>query len=60
MTQSDVVNYLINTSEELKNTYEIYQSLLYSLKNNKINELESTLNNKESKCLTIWKNQLKH
>lgn len=59
MTQSDIVNYLINTSEELKNTYEIYQSLLYSLKNNKINELEKTLNNKDIKVSDYMKKSIK-
>jgi len=59
MTQSDVVNYLINTDIELKNTYEIYQSLLYSLKNNKINELENTLNNKNIKISDYMKKSIK-
>ena len=44
MTQSDVVNYLINIDKELLNTYEIYQRILYSIKNNKYNELEIILN----------------
>ena len=30
-TQSDVVNYLINTDEELKQTYLLYQDILYSI-----------------------------
>ena len=34
MTQSDVVNYLININVQLKETYEIYQTILYSLKTN--------------------------
>ena len=34
MTQSDIVDYLINVNKELNETYEVYQSLLYSLKHN--------------------------
>lgn len=33
MTQSFIVNYLINIDKELLNTYEIYQNILYSIKN---------------------------
>ena len=32
MTQSDVVDYLVNTDEQLKQTYLIYQKILYALK----------------------------
>ena len=46
MTQSSVVNYLINLDKELLNTYEIYQNILYSIKNNKYKELETILNDK--------------
>ena len=44
MTQSDVVNYLININVQLKETYETYQILLYSLKNNNYIQLEKILN----------------
>ena len=43
MTQSDVVNYLISTSDELRETYEVYQNILYAIKNNKYNDLKNTL-----------------
>lgn len=43
MTQSDVVNYLISTSDELRETYEVYQNILYGIKNNKYNDLKNTL-----------------
>ena len=39
MTQSDIVNYLINISSKLNETYEVYQNILYAIKNNKYNEL---------------------
>jgi transposase len=31
MTQQDIVSYLLNTNEELNETYQIYQSILYSV-----------------------------
>lgn len=34
MTQSDIVDYLINIDKELKQTYLIYQDILYSFKAN--------------------------
>ena len=53
MTQSSVVNYLINIDKELLNTYEVYQNILYSIKNNKYNELEIILNNK-NECISSY------
>ena len=31
MTEVDVVDYILNQNEELKNTYDLYQNLLYAL-----------------------------
>lgn len=59
MTQSDVVNYLININSQLKTTYEVYQSLLYALKNNKYNELENTLNTKYNNVSDYMKTSIK-
>ena len=59
MTQSDVVNYLININEQLKATYEIYQNILYSLKYNKINELELILNDKDLRISNYMKTSVK-
>ena len=59
MTQSDVVNYLININEQLKATYEIYQNILYSLKYNKINELELILNDKDLRISDYMKTSVK-
>ena len=36
MTTIDVVDYLINIDEELKQTYLIYQDILHSLKKKKL------------------------
>ena len=59
MTQSGVVDYLINTNEQLKETYEIYQNILYSLKNNNYNQLEIILNNKNDKISNYMKTSIK-
>ena len=59
MTQSDVVNYLINTHIELKETYEIYQNILYSIKSNKYNDLEIILNNTNDKISSYMKTSVK-
>ena len=59
MTQSDVVSYLINTNVELKETYEIYQNILYSIKNNKYNNLEIILNKTSNKISSYMKTSVK-
>ena len=59
MTQSDAVSYLINTHVELKETYEIYQNILYSIKNNKYNNLEIILNNTNNKISSYMKISVK-
>ena len=33
MTETDVVNYLTEINKELDNTYQLYQDLLYAIKN---------------------------
>ena len=59
MTQSEVVSYLINTDVELKETYEIYQNILYSIKNNKYNNLEIILNKTSNKISSYMKTSVK-
>jgi len=59
MTQSSIVNYLINIDKELLNTYEIYQNILYSIKNNKYNELETILNNNNNNISNYMKKPIK-
>jgi len=59
MTQSDVVNYLINTSDELKETYEVYQNILYAIKNNKYNDLKTTLNSNYKNISSYMKTSIK-
>lgn len=48
MTEVDVVNYLINLNSEFKETYLIYQDLLYAFKNNDKVKLELALSNSYS------------
>ena len=45
MTQSDVVDYLVNTDEQLKQTYLIYQKILYALKKKDYIYLKQSLAN---------------
>ncbi len=59
MTQSDVVNYLINTNDKLKETYEVYQNILYALKHNNYLYLETTLNTKYTKISSYMKKSIK-
>ena len=49
MTEVDIVEYLINTNEELKNTYQVYQDLLYAFQHNNYKVLRSSLNNNYGK-----------
>ena len=49
MTEVDVVDYLINSNEELKNTYQVYQDLLYAFQHNDFKVLQSSLNNNYGK-----------
>ena len=59
MTQVDVVNYLINTNEELKQTYLIYQEILYSFKKKDFKKLKQTLGNTNTKISNYMKTSIK-
>lgn len=59
MTQSDVVDYLINTNEELKQTYLIYQDILYCLKIKDFNKLKQILSNYSPKISNYMKTSIK-
>lgn len=45
MTEVDVVDYIINSNQELKNTYQVYQDLLYAFQHNDFNVLNVSLSN---------------
>lgn len=59
MTQQDVVDYLINTSEELKQTYDVYQNLLLALQNKSYNELKQVLDTNNDKVSSYMKISIK-
>ena len=59
MTQSSVVDYLINIDKQLLHTYEIYQNILYSIKNNKYLELKRILNNNYENISSYMKKSVK-
>jgi transposase len=55
MCEEDVVNYLLELSKELKDTYELYQDLLHSIKNKNIDQFEYILDNVEKEYPNISK-----
>ena len=59
MTQQDVVNYLINTSEKLRQTYEVYQNILSAIQTNNYLELEKALNTQNDKISNYMKTSIK-
>lgn len=59
MTEADIVNFLINLDEELKQTYLVYQDLLYSLKNKKYDLLKHTLSNYKHNISSYMKTSIK-
>ncbi|MGM9877407.1 MAG: ISL3 family transposase [Bacilli bacterium] len=59
MTQQDVVNYLINTSEKLRQTYEVYQNILSAIQSNNYLELEKALNTQNDKISSYMKTSIK-
>lgn len=59
MTQSDIVDYLINVGKELNETYEVYQSLLYSLKYNEYHLVEATLSKQHNNISEYMKTSIK-
>ena len=59
MSQDDIVTYLINTNEELYETYQIYQSILYSITNKKKDVFLSIINGKNLKVSRYMKKAIK-
>lgn len=59
MTEIDVVDFLINLDKELKETYDAYQDILYSLKNKDINLLKNSLNKNYVNISTHMKTSIK-
>lgn len=66
MTQKEIVTYLINTNTELYETYQIYQSILYSLDTRNKQIFKSVINGKKKgseymkKAIKTFKNMEKY
>ena len=59
MTEADVVNFIINLDDELKQTYFVYQQLLFSLKKKNYNLLKNTLYNYNKNISSYMKTSIK-
>ena len=59
MSQYDIVTYLLNTNEELYETYQIYQSILYSIDTRNKDIFLSIINSKNLKVSKYMKKALK-
>lgn len=59
MSQYDIVTYLINTNEELYETYQIYQSILYSIDTKNKYIFLSIINGKNLKISRYMKKAIK-
>ena len=59
MSQYDIVSYLLNTNEELYETYKIYQSILYSINTKNKDIFLSIINGKNLKVSKYMKKALK-
>ena len=67
ISQKEIVQYLINTNEELKATYECYQGLINSLKHKDFNKFKSivlhpniNISNKMKQVLKLYNDNLKY
>lgn len=67
ISQKDIVNFLINTDKTLKATYECYQGLINSLKENNFNKFKfitfnqnKNISEKMKKALTLYKENIKY
>ena len=59
MSQYDIVTYLLNTNQELYETYQVYQSILYSIDTRNKNIFLSIINGKNLKVSKYMKKALK-
>ena len=59
MSQNDIVNYFLNTNEELYQTYQVYQSILYAIDTRNKNIFLSIINGKNLKVSKYMKKALK-
>ena len=59
MTTTDVVDFLVNLDNELKETYILYQDLLYAFKKNDYDLLKKTLNKQNTNVSSYMKTSIK-
>ena len=59
MSQYDIVTYLLNTNEELYQTYQVYQSILYSIDTRNKDIFLSIINGKNLKVSKYMKKAIK-
>lgn len=59
MTEIDVVNFLVNSDPELKDSYEIYQNILYAIQHKDITVLKETLSSNLSHISEYMKTSIK-
>lgn len=59
MTEADIVDFLINIDNELKETYSIYQDILYCFKNKKYNLLKTYLSKPSAFISSYMKTSIK-
>ena len=59
MTELDVVDYLVETSKELNDTYQLYQDLLYSFKYNSYSKLINSIKHNYKYISSYMKTSIK-
>ena len=59
MTQEEIVTYLINTNDELYETYQIYQTILYSINTRNKDIFLSVINGKNKKVSNYMKKAIR-
>ena len=59
MSQYDIVKYLLNTNDTLKNTYEIYQKVLYAVDTSNKDIFKSVTNGKNKTVSSYMKKSIK-
>lgn len=59
LTQKDLVNYIVSQNDELKNTYIIYQELLYTFKNNNKSLFNKIIDTDHTNIFSYMKTSIK-
>lgn len=59
MTEADVVDFLINLDKELKETYDVYQNILYALKTKSLTLLKNSLEKNYTNISSYMKTSIK-